>query len=246
MTHPTHFWQSILARPDDDAPRLHYANYLDGCSNPLGEFIRLQCAVAQEQIKAPHIDYERRAQDLLGQHQAFWSEALAGFVQWCSFRRGFVEEIALTDAQFLCHGAALFRNAPVFDVHVRWTGMRLDRLPQLPDLVQTLFLDISSQKIGDGGAARLAHAPLLSQIHGLNLASNCLGDDGLDAIHDSPHLSNLRELYLGDNSITDDGIRRFVMSPLVEQLDKLDVRYTQISRESVDVLRRILGEKLLF
>ena len=86
----------------------------------------------------------------------------------------------------------------------------------------------------------------MPQVHGLNLASNCLGNDGLDAIHDSPHLGNLRELYLGDNSITDDGIRRFVMAPLVEQLHVLDVRYTQISRESVEVLRRILGDKLLF
>jgi Ran GTPase-activating protein (RanGAP) involved in mRNA processing and transport len=118
-------------------------------------------------------------------------------------------------------------------------------LPALPDLTHTLFLDISSQKIGDSAVARLVHSPLMPQVHGLNLSSNCLSDDGLDTLHDSPHLANLRELYLGDNAITDDGIRRFVMSPMVEKLDVLDVRYTRISRESVDVLTHILGDKLI-
>jgi hypothetical protein len=224
---------------------LQYANYLDGCGNPLGEFIRLQCALAHGPLSEPCLFFERREQELLGRHQAFWTEAMSGRVQWCSFHRGFVEEVSLSDAQFFRHGAELFRCAPIQDVHLRWTGMRLDRLPALPDLTHTLFLDISSQKIGDSAVARLVHSPLMPQVHGLNLSSNCLSDDGLDTLHDSPHLANLRELYLGDNAITDDGIRRFVMSPMVEKLDVLDVRYTRISRESVDVLTHILGDKLI-
>lgn len=80
----------------------------------------------------------------------------------------------------------------------------------------------------------------------MNLGSNNLSDDGLDTLHDAPNLENLRELYLNDNPITDDGVRRFVMSPLVERLDRLDVRFTHISRESVDVLKQILGNRVLF
>jgi hypothetical protein len=72
-----------------------------------------------------------------------------------------------------------------------------------------------------------------------------MGNLGLEALADSPRLGNLRELYLNDNPISDDGIRRFVLSPLVEQLEMLDMRYTQISREGIDVLRRILGDKVL-
>src|ERR1035438_4858381 len=65
MTHPPRFLQTILDRPDDDSPRLRYATWLDGCGNPLGEFIRLQCVLAQNPISEPHIYYERREQALL-------------------------------------------------------------------------------------------------------------------------------------------------------------------------------------
>src|SRR5437667_12669712 len=97
MTHPPRFFQTILKRPDDDSPRLHYANWLDGCGNPLGEFIRLQCLLAGDAVSEPQIYYERREQALLARFQADWSKAWAGRVEWCSFRRGFVEEISLTD-----------------------------------------------------------------------------------------------------------------------------------------------------
>ena len=95
MTHPTQFMQTILAQPDDISPRLRYANWLEGCSNPLGEFIRLQCLFAQNPIGEPHLFYERRTQELLAEFHDYWSSALADRVEWCSFRRGFIEEIAL-------------------------------------------------------------------------------------------------------------------------------------------------------
>lgn len=242
MTHPTRYWTPILHHPSDDNPRLDYARWLDGCGNPLGEFIRVQCDLARR----PRLEFERREQELLAEHQAEWSRALYGRVQWCSFRRGFVEEIALTDAQLLRNAGELVNYAPVLDLHVQWTGMRLDKLPKLAGLKHTLFLDISSQKIGNGPASSLMYAPLLTQVHGLNLSSNCLDDDGLDHLHDSHYVGRLRELYLTDNPITDEGLRRFVMSPLVEQLDVLDVRFTRVSSEGIEVLRHILAEKVLY
>ncbi|MSQ94292.1 MAG: TIGR02996 domain-containing protein [Gemmataceae bacterium] len=236
MTHPTRFLQTILDRPDDDLPRLHYANWLDGCGNPLGEFIRLQCLLAQNPQPQPR--HERRAQELLAQHQCFWSHALSGRIEWCSFRRGFIEEIALTDRQLVEHAAELFRYAPVLDLHLEWTGVRLDRLPELPGVQHTLFLDLSSQGLGNGAIERLAEAPLLAQVHGLNLSSNLLEDEGLEAIYDSPHAGNLRELYVSDNPVTDDGVRRLVMAPIVERLEVLDMRFTQVSQEGIDALQR--------
>jgi uncharacterized protein (TIGR02996 family) len=246
MTHPTRFLHHILARPADDAPRLSYANWLDGCGNPLGEFIRLQCLLARDPVGQPHISCERREQELLARFQTGWSQALAGRVEWCSFRRGFVEEISLTDKQLATYAAELFAHAPVLDLHLEWTGMRLDELPALTAVRHTLFLDVSSQRLGDAAIADLAQAPLMAQVHGLNLGSNYVADDGLEAIYDSPQMGKLRELYLSDNPITDDGVRRFVMSPILDRLDVLDVRYTQISREGIDELSHILGAKVLF
>jgi uncharacterized protein (TIGR02996 family) len=245
MTHPQRFFEAILARPEDDSPRLAYARWLAGCGNPLGEFIHLQCLLAQQPAGEPHMLHERRTQELLADFRGPWTENLEGCVAWCSFRRGFIEEVALSDRQLIRHAAELFQSAPVLDIHLQTDGKRLDRLPEVPGLKHTLFLDLSSQPLGNAGIEKLAAAAMLSQVHGLNLGSTFLGDPGLEALSHSPRLSNLRELYLNDNPISDDGIRQFVLSPVVEQLEMLDVRFTQISREGIDVLRRILGDKVL-
>jgi uncharacterized protein (TIGR02996 family) len=241
MTHPPRFMQTILAAPREDSPRLVYANWLEGCGNPLGEFIRLQCALAHE----PNLEYERRSQELLAEHQDDWSLALEDQVGWLSFHRGFVEEISLTDRQLIRHASQLFQSSPVLDIHLQSDGKRLDALPDLPDLCHTIFLDISAQELGDAGAARLADALMLSHVHGLNLGSNFIGDDGLIALSDSLFLSELRELYLNDNLITDESVRQLVLTPVIDRLELLDVRFTQIGPDGISILKHIMGDKVL-
>lgn len=241
MTHPPRFLQTILADPHDDSPRLRYANWLEGCGNPLGEFIRLQC----HHTSRPHVECERREQDLLAEYRDDWTRPLEDQVDWLSFRRGFVEEIGLTDRQLIRHAAHLFQSSPVVDIHLQSDGKRLDALPDLPRVRHTLFLDLSAQSIGDFGAARLADALMLARVHGLNLGSNFIGDDGLISLADSLFLTEIRELYLNDNPITDEGIRQLVLSPVIDRLELLDVRYTQVGSEGIATLRHIFGKKLL-
>lgn len=242
MTHPPRFMNTILEKPQDDSPRLRYARWLAGCGNPLGEFIHLQCLLAD--ASRPLLDYERREQQLLAEHRAFWARTVAERVDWCSFRRGFVEEIALSDRELIRHGPDLLRQLPVQDIHLKTDGKRLDKLPMLPEIYHTLFLDLSSQALGDGGVERLADAPLLEHVHGLNLSSCFVGDAGLEALGDSPHLGRLRELYLNDNPITDEGVRQFVLSPLLDQLDLLHISFTEIGPDAVDLLQHVLGDKV--
>jgi uncharacterized protein (TIGR02996 family) len=245
MTHPQRFLQTILERPEDDSPRLQYARWLAGRGDPFGEFIYHQCVLEKEHGDAPLAVHERRAQELLAEHHFRWTTKLRGRVAWCSFRRGFVEEISLSDRQLIKYANELFQSAPVLDIHLQSDGKRLDRLPFLPHVKHTLFLDLSSQALGDGGIEQLAFAPILGQVHGLNLGSTFMGDRGLEALCDAPRLERLRELYLNDNLITDEGIRQFLLSTVLEQLDVLDVRFTQITSEGIDVLKRILGRRLL-
>ena len=245
MTHPQRFLQTILERPEDDSPRLHYARWLAGRGDPFGEFIYHQCVREGDYCDVPAAVHERRAQELLAEHLIDWTETLRGRVSWCSFRRGFVEEISLSDRQLIKHADDLFQYAPVLDIHLQSDGKRLDRLPFMPRISHTFFLDLSSQGLGDAGVERLAGAPMMTQVHGLNLGSTYMGDRGLETLSDSPRLSRLRELYLNDNLITDEGVRQFLLSNLLEQLDVLDVRFTQITSEGIDVLKRILGRKLL-
>ncbi len=245
MTHPTRFMRNILADPGDDEPRLQYANWLDGCGNPLGEFIRLQCTFARTHAAPPSLYDERREQELLAKFRSVWSQSMTGCVEWGSFRRGFIEEVSLTDRQLIRNANELFHLAPVRDMHLKTDGRRLDNLLRVRNLRHTIFLDVSAQGLGDDGIARLAEAPLLEHVHGLNLGSCHLGDDGLEVLADSPHLEALRELYLNDNPITDDGVRQFVMSPIAERLNVLDMRSTRITDESVAILRHVLEWKVL-
>ena len=41
------FFQAILETPDDDLPRLAYADWLEERGDPRGEFIHLQCRLAR-------------------------------------------------------------------------------------------------------------------------------------------------------------------------------------------------------
>jgi uncharacterized protein (TIGR02996 family) len=101
------FLQAVLDAPDDDAPRLIYADWLDDHGDPArAEFIRLQCRPDPRQVG--------RAGALLGTHHARWLAPLLelglkerpfreGPMAWwrvvgeggCefTFTRGFVSEI---------------------------------------------------------------------------------------------------------------------------------------------------------
>jgi uncharacterized protein (TIGR02996 family) len=47
VTHDDAFLQSILEAPDDDSPRLIYADWLDERGDPRAEFLRLECRLAR-------------------------------------------------------------------------------------------------------------------------------------------------------------------------------------------------------
>ena len=243
MHHPAEYWPAILARPHDDGPRLAYAGWLDGRADPLGEFIRLQCALAHEGTE-PDPSQEARQLDLWRRHRAAWAAGVADLVEWTSFRRGFVEEVSLTTDQMRDHADELFRRAPLQDLHLEPTDLDLDRLPAVPALGHTLFLDLSAHPLGDAGLVKLARAPFLVHVHGLNLGGCGVGDAGLQALGESPYLGRLRELYLCDNGVSDAGVRHFALSPVLERLDTLYLRTNPVTAEGLSLLRKVLGDCL--
>ncbi len=85
--------------PDEDTPRLVYADYLEEEGNaPRAEFIRVQCALA----RLPEGDPQRHAledrqHELLAEHECAWlgvaPDAMDELEEW-TFERGFVHEVA--------------------------------------------------------------------------------------------------------------------------------------------------------
>ncbi len=71
--------EDVLAHPDDDAPRLVYADWLDEHGQAeRGEFIRAQVALARPDLPAPERErLQRRERQLLDEHAATWLGDLA-------------------------------------------------------------------------------------------------------------------------------------------------------------------------
>ncbi len=81
MTDELFMLAAVLASPDDDTPRLLYADWLDDHDEaPHAEFIRTQCALAKMEKKAPSSfknseeahNLRRRERDLLRKHGNGW------------------------------------------------------------------------------------------------------------------------------------------------------------------------------
>lgn len=130
---------AIRARPDDDTPRLVYADWLDDLQTPAetarAEWIRVQIAVVRpvEGCKEsrpclplnrgvdigrwcpacwPHRGLLRRDDELYAEVGTHFLPAGIGSVQ-VTWRRGFVEECEVTAEVWLQHGDAIVKAHPV-------------------------------------------------------------------------------------------------------------------------------------
>ena len=78
MTDGDALFAAVLAEPDEDTPRLAYADWLDENGDPArAEFIRVQVALANTSEDDPGRDaLAERERQLLSAHRATWAEAL--------------------------------------------------------------------------------------------------------------------------------------------------------------------------
>src|SRR5262245_56818171 len=105
----------IRAHPEDDGPRLVYADWLDERGDPRGEFIRVQCELARLPHGGP--DRERlrvRESELLAAHRSEWEAPLRALgATNIAFRRGLPEAVTIGAADFFRHAGELFERAPI-------------------------------------------------------------------------------------------------------------------------------------
>src|SRR5262249_52983749 len=128
---------AIIANPDDDLPRLAYADWLEEHSqNERAEFIRLQLErVGLRDASDRYDEILQREQELLGKYGNSWRPTLpdGAELRWGEFERGFVRTVAGDAEQFCYHAASLFALAPIQRVDLRdlWTASALASIPQL-------------------------------------------------------------------------------------------------------------------
>jgi len=126
------FIQAVIAEPDDDAPRLIYADWLDEQGqSERAEFIRLQCQIAQLS-KGNHRRKELAtwARALLADHGKVWVMPFQGLATHFRFRRGFVEAVRVPARLVVSGTNGLRQLAPIRDVFVTVAQEVIDRVPE--------------------------------------------------------------------------------------------------------------------
>jgi uncharacterized protein (TIGR02996 family) len=95
------FLRAIRAKPEDDLPRLVYADALEESgASERAEFIRVQVALANTPEHDPQFRLlEDREHELLGKNEKAWVGTIREHVPEWTWRRGFVDELIASERQ---------------------------------------------------------------------------------------------------------------------------------------------------
>jgi uncharacterized protein (TIGR02996 family) len=216
------FLRAICDNPDDDLPRLIYADWLDEHGDSRrAEFIRLQCASARGQgldgrpaTNRQLLTMIGRQRRLLQRYEETWSKYLSGSgIASVAYYRGFVEQADL--AWHMWPLQQLFEREPIRRVSFR----TLDDVAALIDceqLVNVREMEVC-HPLGDAGANTLAAAWDLRNLKKLGVRG--LGDAGVIALARSPYLRNLTTLVIKQSLIGVEAARALASMPNLVEME---------------------------
>ena len=193
MTDEPALLRAVLDAPDEDDPRLVYADWLEENGQPeRAEFIRVQIELARlDEYDPRRPGLERRQDELRKKHAAAWCEPLDLNVEHVAFTRGFVGSLLMLPAHFVERAEGLFELAPITE----W-GLAGNAICNPPPPVRW----------DEETFARLAACPHLARLRGLGLEDGHARDDLLGVLFRSPHLTGLERLNLSWNYLSGDGL----------------------------------------
>jgi uncharacterized protein (TIGR02996 family) len=250
------FLRAICQAPDDDAPRLVFADWLDENGDPeRAEFIRLQVRLAREPEAA---GVERRCDELFRVKSRSWVGALPGpNVLWAEYvlpRAGasWDGQPEATDAP--AHVESRVKSSAIvvdwargFPVAVYVQGSsdvffaNLDPITEFVpvNLLRLVNLDDLSNVI-----ARLTSHRFLAKLRFLIGPRVSLSDDVAIALAKSPFAAGLRFLSLNASQLSDRAGRAFAESPYLVGLKGLQLLQSEFNGTTRTLLRARFGFKI--
>lgn len=240
MTDP--FVAAIRAEPDDDLPRLIYADWLDEHGDPRGPFVRAQVALAQLPADDPQrSEWASIEAELLADHAGEWLGDIADeLVGWC-FHRGFIE-VKLDLVRYLEHEHPWMERSSVIGVHLYAPRLmdvdKVAALAESPLAERVRSLDLGFEWIRDAGVKMLADSPYLIRLAALDLRTNGLSDTGAESLARSTNLPALRFLCLANNLIGDSGAEALAQSSERAELRQLDLSKNEITSNGAVTMAR--------
>lgn len=230
-----------LATPDDDAPRLVWA---DDQGGERGELVVLECELVRGAATAADSGVRRqRERELLDQHGAAWS-GLAGLAKHCRFRRGFVE-LATFDAAMFCDRADEIVERAPFLRAVRLEDVTIEvaeRLFDHPVYARLRGLALTTYA-GPPDSADAAFARHIARGVFAHLESLDLGMLRPASAHElvaSKQLRGVARLAFGPVSVTEDALPALLAT--TPDLRALDIKFVRDPLALVPVLPPKLTE----
>jgi uncharacterized protein (TIGR02996 family) len=263
MTQDEAFLQDILDHPEDDTPRLVYADWLDESGDAeRAELIRVQCELARMEgpdwhwgeLRAEFVRVQRELPRLAEWDERWdelkererrgyrkeWLGPAAPLVRYGKFRRGFLDAANVRPLDLVAHGDELFRRTPLRQVRLSgpFGEPALRALAASPHLARVRGLEFNYGRLTPAGAAALAGSPYLGGLRELYLLTFQFGAEGMRALAESPCLSGLTTLRLPFCDIGPAGAAALAHSPHLARLERLDLQGNDIRNEGVRALAR--------
>jgi uncharacterized protein (TIGR02996 family) len=224
-------YEDVVAHPDDDAPRLAYADWCEKNGQAdRARFIRGQCRLA----RLPQDDPARRTlqaemDPLYYRHGVSWvgREFCGSGVTW-QFARGFPECVSFGGVTALeSMQATMFRH-PVR--RIGFYALRsVSRLASCPALARIRELQLTSGcNLSEEGLRVLVGSSHIGSLTWLKLAHNRIGPGGARLLAGWPALAPLRYLELNSTDVGDEGLIALAGSPHFRQLTRIDLRHNKI------------------
>jgi uncharacterized protein (TIGR02996 family) len=240
------FLADIKEAPEDDAPRLIFADWLEEQGDPRGEFMRVQCQLARMSQDDPRRnDLRWRESELRDQNILSWLGRLPPGIQ-PTFRRGLLQLSVSYPADLLRKPvrnwaeteAALWLESLQFSyLH----GGTFEELTAVLELLPVVCLSVSSYSLDAATSVTFAALPALAQLRELEL-THSFHPSGVCALGCSPHLARLRKLVLSLSRIDVEGAQALATSPYLHELRVLDLHN---SRVGVEGTRALAGSPLM-
>jgi uncharacterized protein (TIGR02996 family) len=228
------FLAAIHAAPDDDTPRLVFADWLDerGSADDRARaaLVRAQC---QAEYLAPGSKerkrLDREAKAILKANADRWLKDLraAKLGHTYEFRRGFLDGITMTPTKFVERGADLFRLAPtVRTVKFPNAANEVTELAESPFLAKLVSVDLTQMcTCGwcgiDEELRDLFKSKHARGLRSLNVSRDRIDVDVAKALTRSANLANLTSLDLSDNPLDSAGLAALAKSKHLGKLTTL-------------------------
>ncbi|MFO0807982.1 MAG: TIGR02996 domain-containing protein [Gemmataceae bacterium] len=195
----TAFLRSIAERPDDDLPRLVYADWLEDRGDPRGEFVRLQTVLAGNDCAEARAAFERREAELAVRYRSEWLRRLDGWRGDAIFERGFVEEVCVSARRFMERGESWRRVEPFRRIALYGAADCIEELANCPSLDGITHLDLSQNELEPDHVRRLLRSTHLGRVIHLDLSANHLGPATARLVLAAATLPCLRQLEFDRN-----------------------------------------------